>query len=128
MKVKYHESQDICLTLDNREFEKLISKRTADFFDNVIKAPSLEAEAYFYLGCCIDLFKSTGMDVEELDGGVQLILPKEIGDPYYINLFSDSVDKLKEIKQYSSRYPGGSKLMIIIKEGQKNDNKLDRKI
>lgn len=114
MKVKYHESQDICLTLDNREFEKLVKERTADFFGKAIRATSLEAETHFYLGCCVDLFKSTGIDVEELDEGIQLVVPKEIGDPYYINLLSESVDTLKQIKQYSIRYPGGSKLMIKI--------------
>lgn len=120
MKVKYHESQDICLTLDDRELKKLVKKRTADFFDKVIKAPGLEAEAYFYLGCCIDLFKSTGMDGEELDGGIQLIVPKEIGDPYYINLLSESVDTLQRNKEYSARYFGKSKLMIIIERNNKN--------
>jgi len=53
-----------------------------------------------------------------LDGGVQLVLPEEEGDSYFINLppQSKAIEELKEKRFYSTRYSGGSKLMIKIQD------------
>ncbi len=45
--------------------------------------------------------------------------PKE--DERSIHYLDELIKKLKEERFYSGRYPGGSKLMIIIEENQKND-------
>ena len=119
MEIKYDESQDITLRLNKEEFERLISKQAKDFFENnTIRALSLEARAYFYLGHCTQNMIELRAYAKELDGGVQIILPDELEDSYYINLHptSEAIRKLKEKRFYSTRYPGGSKLMIIIKE------------
>lgn len=116
MNVKYYESQDICLFLDNKEFGNLISKESKDFFDdNCIRGLSLEAEAYFFLGHCKNLIEIIAYG-NQLDGGVQLVLPEEEEDSYFINLLpqSKAIKELKEKRFYSTPYPGGSKLMIKI--------------
>ena len=86
MNAEYYKSQDICLTLNNKEFGNLISKESKDFFDdNCIRTLSLEGETYFYLGHCRDLIEMVGYG-DQLDGGIQLVLPGKKTDSYFINL------------------------------------------
>ena len=124
MKVKYHESQDIDLTLEKGGFEKLISNISEDLFENCLKASNLEYGFYFYLGHCrSDVFELIAY-ANKLDGGVQIALPELEGDPYYVNLppGSEAIEILRKTNFYSARYPGGAKLKIKIENEQHNRN------
>jgi hypothetical protein len=117
MKIKFRESQDIDILLGKRNFEKLISRESEDFFDgNTTRASSLEAVAYFYLGHCRKNMLELRAYTNELDGGVQMITPEAKSHSYYINLppESEAVRKLKLERFYSARYPGGAKITIKI--------------
>ncbi len=109
MKVNFNvNSQDILIILNESEFPNKIAE---DFFDNPIKATSLEAQAHFFLNSSKIFFNNS----HQLDGGIQLVLPEENGDSYLINLLPEGVNYLRLHKQCSSRYPNGSKLMMTIK-------------
>jgi hypothetical protein len=119
MRVIYNQSQDITLKIPKDEFNRLISKQSKDFFDdNVVRALSAELGTYLYLGHCKNNLLELMAYRHTLEGGIQIVLPDELEDSYFINLPPESevIKELNKKGNYSARYPGGSKIIFIINE------------
>ncbi len=112
MHAKFDSSQDITLRISKSEFLEITKERTEYFYEKVIRATSLEAEANFFLGFSENFFDGA----KQLDSKIQLMLPNEKADPYLVNLLPEGVYYLRLHSEYVSRYAGGSKLFIIIEE------------
>ncbi len=131
MIIQYNQSQDITLKLIEEEKVAILNGPTNNFFDIhttskkvdpitnqyylLLRGICDELQAHFFLGYSIDkekIFRTA----DTLDGEFgKIILPKQIGDSWKINLSRKSIEHFKRGWPYGIRYPGGSKLFIKTK-------------
>ena len=128
MEVRYDESQDITLRLKREEERIILNGPTNHFFDIHMSSKQIgpktnnyymllrglcnELQAFFFLGYSKDIGKIfRAADI--LDKGLgKIIIPKQIGDSWKINLSLGGIEHYKGGWPFGIRYPGGSKLFI----------------
>ncbi|MFH1823524.1 MAG: hypothetical protein ABH817_02315 [archaeon] len=133
MKIKFStSSQDLDIFLSENEFKNLIREKTKEYHENPwtnpLRGVIRELNAYVFVAYSEDesrfISNEDTPEFKYIDSrpgvvrevGVEVLLPTELGHPYYINLRDEAIIKIKREKYVRVRVPGGSKVGVILED------------